>query len=194
MYNTKIFCSLTLLFSTLAFAVIINSSWADTSANNNYFVAQKNQKVINFDELDLNQAIKHVKGDGSRKIAIFSEIECAYCKYLERDELSKVENVTTYTFLFTNQPKKSLAWRQAQSIYCAQNPAQAWKEFIFHDKLKTINTVGCESPLEDNHKLAKRLAVQSTPTLFFTDGRRALGLIKAKVIEQKLVDMHFYGD
>ena len=193
MHNVRIF-KLVFLFSTLAFFEMINSSWAGTPVNNNYFVTLKNQKVINFDELNLNQAIKYAKGDGSRKIAIFSEIECAYCKYLERDELSKLDNVTTYTFLFTNQPKKSLAWRQAQSIYCAQNPAQAWKEFIFHDKLKTINTVGCESPLEDNHKLAKRLAVQSTPTLFFTDGRRALGLIKAKVIEQKLVDMHFYGD
>ena len=193
MHNVRIF-KLVFLFSTLAFFEMINSSWAGTPVNNNYFVTLKNQKVINFDELNLNQAIKYAKGDGSRKIAIFSEIECAYCKYLERDELSKLDNVTTYTFLFTNQPKKSLVWRQAQSIYCAQNPAQAWKEFIFHDKLKTINTVGCESPLEDNHKLAKRLAVQSTPTLFFTDGRRALGLIKAKVIEQKLVDMHFYGD
>ena len=193
MHNVRIF-KLVFLFSTLAFFEMINSSWAGTPVNNNYFVTLKNQKVINFDELNLNQAIKYAKGDGSRKIAIFSEIECAYCKYLERDELSKLDNVTTYTFLFTNQPKKSLAWRQAQSIYCAQNPAQAWKEFIFHDKLKTINTVGCESPLENNHKLAKRLAVQSTPTLFFTDGKRALGLIKAKVIEQKLVDMHFYGD
>ena len=165
MHNAKT-CKLALLFSTLAFAVIINSSGAEISANNKYFVAQKSQKVINFDELDLNQAIKHVKGDGSRKITIFSEIECAYCKYLERDELSKLDNVTTYTFLFTNQPKKSLAWRQAQLIYCAENPAQAWKEFIFYDKLKVINLEGCESPLESNHRLAKRLVVQSTPTLF----------------------------
>ena len=193
MHNVRIF-KLVFLFSTLLFLEMINSSWADTPLNNNHFVALKNQKVINFDELDLNQAIKHAKGDGSRKIAIFSEIECAFCKYLERDELSKVENVTTYTFLFTNQPKKSLAWRQAQSIYCAENPASAWKEFIFHDKLKTINTEGCESPLEANHRLAKQLAVQSTPTLFFTDGKRALGLIRAKAIEQKLVDIHFYGD
>ena len=193
MHNVRIF-KLVFLFSTLAFFEMINSSWAGTPVNNNYFVTLKNQKVINFDELNLNQAIKYAKGDGSRKIAIFSEIECAYCKYLERDELSKLDNVTTYTFLFTNQPKKSLAWRQAQSIYCAENPAQAWKEFIFHDKLKVINVEGCESPLESNHRLAKRLGVQSTPTLFFTDGRRALGLIKAKAIEKKLVDMHFYGD
>lgn len=193
MYHVRIYTSI-FLFLTLAFFDVINSSWADTALNNNYFVTLKNQKVINFDELNPNQAIKYVKGDGSRRIAIFSEIECAYCKYLERDELSKLDNVTTYTFLFTNQPKKSLAWRQAQSIYCAENPAQAWKEFIFHDKLKVINVEGCESPLESNHRLAKRLGVQSTPTLFFTDGRRALGLIKAKAIEKKLVDMHFYGD
>jgi thiol:disulfide interchange protein DsbC len=102
----------------LTFLGVNDSLRAETTMNNNYSVALKNQKAIHFDGLDFNLAIKHVKGDGSRKIAIFSEIDCVYCRYLERDELSKVDNVTAYTFLFTNQAKNSLAWRKSESIYC----------------------------------------------------------------------------
>jgi len=37
---------------------------------------------VNFNDLPLSDAIKVVKGNGKRKIAIFSDVDCPYCKKL----------------------------------------------------------------------------------------------------------------
>ncbi len=54
--------------------------------------------VTDFSKLPLGDAFVRVKGNGSRKMALFSDPECPYCKRIEQ-ELSKVTDVTIYTFL-----------------------------------------------------------------------------------------------
>ena len=55
---------------------------------------------IDFSSLPLDQAIKVVKGNGSRKLVVFSDVDCPFCKRLEQNELSNIDNVTIYTFLY----------------------------------------------------------------------------------------------
>ncbi|MEY4928422.1 MAG: hypothetical protein RL279_161, partial [Pseudomonadota bacterium] len=55
---------------------------------------------IDFAKLPLDQAIKVVKGNGSRKLVVFSDVDCPYCKRLEQNELSNITDVTVYTFLY----------------------------------------------------------------------------------------------
>ncbi|HQS38242.1 MAG TPA: DsbC family protein, partial [Methylotenera sp.] len=55
---------------------------------------------IDFNTLPLDQAIKVVKGNGSRKLVVFSDVDCPYCKRLERNELANITDVTVYTFLY----------------------------------------------------------------------------------------------
>ena len=52
---------------------------------------------VDFNSLPLDQAIKVVKGNGSRKLVVFSDVDCPYCKRLEQNELSHVTDVTVYT-------------------------------------------------------------------------------------------------
>ena len=54
---------------------------------------------VNFSELPLKDAIKEVRGKGQRKLVVFSDPDCPYCKKLERD-LPRLDNVTIYTFPF----------------------------------------------------------------------------------------------
>ena len=49
---------------------------------------------IDFAQLPLQDAIKTVRGDGSRKLAVFSDPDCPYCKGLE-GELSKLRRAIT---------------------------------------------------------------------------------------------------
>jgi thiol:disulfide interchange protein DsbC len=74
------------------------------------------------------------------------------------------------------------------------NPVLAWHAFIFQNKLNIVNVEACASPLETNLRLAKQLAVKTTPTLFFTNGKRVLGLVSSKEIEQRILDAEFYSN
>lgn len=129
---------------------------------------------IDFNTLPLDQAIKVVKGNGSRKLVVFSDVDCPYCKQLERKELANITDVTIYTFLYPIETLHPDAAAKSKSIWCAKNRVKAWNDWIFNNQLPST-TGTCDVPLERVGELAKKLGVTSTPTLIFADGRRMLG-------------------
>jgi thiol:disulfide interchange protein DsbC len=54
--------------------------------------------AIDFAQLPLKDAIVWKQGNGSRKLAVFADPNCGYCKRLEKD-LVNVKDVTIYTFV-----------------------------------------------------------------------------------------------
>ena len=140
---------------------------------------------IDFSSLPLDQAIKVVKGNGSRKLVVFSDVDCPYCKRLEQNELSNINDVTIYTFLYPIEQLHPDAAAKSKSIWCANNRAKAWNEWIFNNKLPAT-TGNCEVPLEKVGDLARKIGVTSTPTLIFADGKRMLGAQPYKEIEKYL--------
>ena len=129
---------------------------------------------IDFNTLPLDQAIKVVKGNGGRKLVVFSDVDCPYCKQLERKELANITDVTIYTFLYPIETLHPDAAAKSKSIWCAKNRVKAWNDWIFNNQLPST-TGTCDVPLERVGELAKKLGVTSTPTLIFADGRRMLG-------------------
>jgi len=178
------------LILQLGVAIILLSLWVSVHARD----LKKNESiVIDFDSIPFNQSIKVVKGNGSKKIAVFYEIDCNYCKNLEKYELSHVDDVTIYNFLFVNEvDKNNISWKRAESIWCSKDIKKAWDDFIFKDYL-AMNFKSCVSPLEQNKDLALKLGVKGTPTLFFSNGTRSNGMIKAKEIHQRILDADFYN-
>ena len=140
---------------------------------------------IDFNSMPLDQAIKVVKGNGSRKLVVFSDVDCPYCKRLEQNELSNINDVTIYTFLYPIAQLHPDAAAKSKSIWCANNRAKAWNEWIFNNKLPAT-TGNCEVPLEKVGDLARKIGVTSTPTLIFADGKRMLGAQPYKEIEKYL--------
>ena len=140
---------------------------------------------VDFSSLPLDQAIKVVKGNGSRKLVVFSDVDCPYCKRLEQDELSNITDVTIYTFLYPIQQLHPDSANKSKAIWCASNRVKAWQDWILNAKLPS--SVGsCDVPIERIGELAKKIGVTSTPTLFFTDGKRMLGAQPYKEIERAL--------
>jgi thiol:disulfide interchange protein DsbC len=140
---------------------------------------------IDFNSLPLDQAIKVVKGNGSRKLVVFSDVDCPYCKRLERNELANITDVTVYTFLYPIEQLHPDAANKSKLIWCANNRVKAWEDWILRDQLP--NSAGnCEVPLEKVGQLAKKAGVTSTPTLIFADGKRMLGAQPYKEIERML--------
>ena len=149
--------------------------------------------VIDFSALPFEQSIKTIKGNGTRKLAVFYEIDCAYCKSLEKYELSRIDDVTIYNFLFVNEGKNSQSWKKAESIWCSDDINKAWNNFITKDYL--VNSMKtCDAPLDKNKALALKLGIRGTPTLYFLNGTKAAGLLTAKDIEQRFLDATFYSE
>jgi len=140
---------------------------------------------IDFNSLPLEQAIKVVKGNGSRKLVVFSDVDCPYCKRLEQNELVNVTDVTIYTFLYPLVQLHPDSAAKSKSIWCADNRVKAWQDWILKNQLPA--TAGnCEVPLEKVGELARKVGVNSTPTLFFADGKRMMGAQPYKEIEKSL--------
>lgn len=140
---------------------------------------------IDFNALPLEQAIKVVKGNGSRKLVVFSDVDCPFCKRLEQNELTNIDDVTIYTFLYPIDQLHPNARAKSESIWCAPNRVKAWNDWIFNSKLPA-STGKCDVPLEKVGELARKYGVSSTPTLFFADGKRMLGAQPHKEIERYL--------
>lgn len=140
---------------------------------------------IDFNSLPLDKAIKVVKGDGSRKIAVFSDVDCPFCKRLEQNELSQIDNVTIYTFLYPLEQLHPNAAEKSKLIWCANDRVEAWNNWVFKNKLPK-KSGNCKVPLEEIGQLARKVGVTSTPTLIFADGKRMMGAQPYKRIEQAI--------
>ncbi len=136
---------------------------------------------VSFDELPLVDAIKTVRGNGQRRVAVFSDPACSYCKRLE-PELAGIDNVTVYTFLVPFQGQA-----RPIAIWCAADREQAWQRFMLQGDASLLSTAAnCEHPVDRNLALAHRLGVQGTPTLIWADGSRTDGYVERAVLEARL--------
>lgn len=136
---------------------------------------------VAFDSLPLERAIKQVKGDGSRQLAVFEDPNCGYCKQLHQT-LRDVDNVTVYTFLFPILTPDSTT--KSRDIWCASDRAQAWKDWMIDGK--AAPEAKCDTPIEANLALGRKLNIQGTPALFFSDGSRVNGALPLDALKKKL--------
>lgn len=139
---------------------------------------------IDFTSLPLELAIKDVRGNGSRKVAVFSDPDCPFCKRLEKESLRDLDDVTIYTFLFP-LPMHPDAPAKSKVIWCSPDKTKAWQNWMVKGFLPQSGG-NCTAPLEKISSLAKRLGVDSTPILFFTDGSRLRGAYPADEVAQAL--------
>ena len=139
---------------------------------------------VAFDRLPLSDAIKTVRGNGQRKVAVFSDPDCPYCKQLE-PELAGLDNVTLYTFLVPFQGEATPI-----AIWCAGDRAAAWQRLMRHgDDSALKGDAACDHPIARNLVLAHRLGVQGTPTLIWADGSRSEGFVGRAVLEARLAQI-----
>lgn len=131
----------------------------------------------------LQNAIKTVKGDGSRVVAVFSDPDCPYCRKLE-GELARLDNVTVYTFLYPLESLHPEAKTKAISVWCAQDQRAAWTQTVMTGAAPKL--VACNNPVNDNLVLGSRLGVVGTPTLIAMDGRVLPGAAPAEQIDKWL--------
>ena len=139
---------------------------------------------IKFSDLPLENAVKLVKGNGKRVIAIFEDPNCGYCKRFRQTTLKEADNLTVYTFMYNILSEDSAI--KSRNIWCAPNRHKAWDDWMIDGKLPASAAASCESPNDKVSALGRKLRINGTPAIFFADGSRISGAIDLDGLEAKL--------
>ncbi len=141
--------------------------------------------AIEWKDLPLDLAIRKVKGDGSRRLAVFSDPMCPHCITQER-ELAKITNVTIYTFLYPIERLHKGATERSRAVWCSPDRAKAWDDLLLNRVEPKAKP--CADPIAKIEALGTKLKVSVTPTLVFGDGTVVTGGIAAQQVEKHLVE------
>lgn len=157
----------------------------DLKSRSNLTQARLNQlQAVRWDTLPLGNALKTVKGSGERKLVVFSDVDCPYCRKFEA-ELAKVDNITVYTFLYPIAGLHPKAVQTSKQIWCAPDRNKAWDEYITRGTVPN-NDGKCTNPVDATIALGQKLKVNGTPTLIFANGQRVPGMVPAAQLERLL--------
>jgi thiol:disulfide interchange protein DsbC len=135
---------------------------------------------VPFASLPLSLAIKTVKGNGARKIAVFSDPLCPFCHRLEAS-LVPVTNVTIYSFLLPLEQSD----RQAAQIWCSPDRSAALAAWMLKHRTPP-GKADCPTPIARIKKLAAQLHIQVTPTIIFANGQVVPGALSTQDLERML--------
>ena len=164
---------------------VFQGNLIDTKTRTSLTEARVNKlTAIDFAQLPLKDAIVWKNGTGARKMAVFADPNCGYCKRFEQD-LQKIKDVTVYTFLLPvlggDSPQKS------EAIWCSKDQAKAWLAWMLEGKAPQRNIGQCATPMERNLEFSRKYRINGTPAIIFSDGTRIPGAIGAEQIEKQLV-------
>jgi thiol:disulfide interchange protein DsbC len=139
--------------------------------------------AVKFDQLPLDLAFRKAHGNGTRKLAYFTDPNCPYCKQLE-PSLAKLENVTIYVFLYPVLGQDS--YEKAKAVWCSKDRAKVWDEMMLNgNPPRTAGT--CDTPIEKILAFGRQKGISGTPTMFLADGERVKGAIPLEQLK-KLLD------
>lgn len=174
-----------LIYTDPATAYVFVGSMYDTATKQNLTEATSRKlNRVAMDKLPYDLAFKRVKGDGSRKLVVFSDADCPFCHRLEK-EIKGLDNVTIYTFLFPIDQLHPDAARKSRQIWCAPDKLKAWDEYFASGKLPD-NKGDCGDPVAKTVALGQSLRINATPTLVFADGTLIPGALPLPQIEKEM--------
>jgi thiol:disulfide interchange protein DsbC len=162
---------------------LIDGKMFDLKGRQNLTEARERQLfAVDFSKLPLELAVKKVKGNGSRKMAYFTDPNCGYCKKLE-NELQNVTDVTLYLFLY---PIFEGSAEKVQNIWCSDDKVKAWDNLMLNGVQPAAGK--CDAPSAKVLALGKKLRVNGTPALIFANGYVNPGYMPADVLNKALDD------
>ncbi|BEU95569.1 DsbC family protein [Acidovorax sp. DW039] len=165
---------------------LIQGELIDTKARRNLTEDRINKlTAVDFSALPLQDAFTIVRGDGKRKVAIFEDPNCGYCKRFERD-LQNVDNITVYLFLYPILSPDSA--EKSRNIWCAKDRVTAWQDLMVREKVPAA--ASCDTAaIQRNLAFGRKHKITGTPTLIFANGTRVPGAIGAQEVEKRFAEV-----
>ena len=162
---------------------LIQGNLIDAKSKRN-LTEERTEKLnaIDFAALPIKDAFTIVRGNGKRKMAVFEDPNCGYCKRFERD-LQQIDNVTIHMYLYPVLGADSTD--KSKNIWCAKDKGKVWQDVMVRDM--PVPKATCDTTAVDrNIDFGRKYKITGTPTIFFADGSRVPGAISAAQIEKFL--------
>lgn len=141
--------------------------------------------AVPFDQLPLKNAFTQVRGNGKRKLVVFADPNCGFCKRFEKD-LQKLNDVTIQHVLYPILGEDSKT--KSRNIWCAKDKAKTWNDWMINGV--TPPAASCDTAgIEANVEFGKKNRITGTPTMFFVDGTRMVGAVPLTQIESQLAQV-----
>ena len=164
---------------------VIQGSLIDTRTRTNLTESRIDKlTAVDFGALPLKDAISFKQGSGQRKLAVFVDPNCGYCKRFERD-LAQLKDVTIYAFLYPILGPDSTV--KSRDIWCAKDAAKTWRAWMLDGVTPPKVMAACDTAaLDRNVEFGRKYRVNGTPAVFFEDGTRRPGAMPAEQVEKLL--------
>ncbi len=166
--------------------IIVNGALVDTKTRTDLTEARVEKLLaIQFDKLPLKDAITIKQGNGSRKLAVFGDPNCGYCKRFEKD-LASLKDVTIYTFLIPILGPDST--QKSRDLWCSKDAAKSWRAWMIDGTAAAKAPSSCDTAAIDrNLAFARTHRINGTPAVVFEDGTRKPGALPLATVESLLV-------
>ena len=165
--------------------ILINGDVVDLRENRSLTNTLRDANRPRFAPADLRAAKADAirLGDGSRKVFVFSDPDCPYCRQLQ-GELGKLRNVSVFVLPLPLASLHPNAAAIAEGIWCTTDRTVAWNAYLLHGLKPAARK--CSNPLERNAALAAKYRILGTPAIVFQDGAIVPGAVSASTIEARL--------
>jgi thiol:disulfide interchange protein DsbC len=138
-------------------------------------------------KLPYGDALVMKQGNGSRRMIVFEDPNCHYCKDAERS-FAALKDVTIYTFLIPILGQDSVA--RSRALWCSKNNAQAWRTWMLQGVMPPRPMGSCDlAAIQRNLDLAERYRLNYTPAIIFDDGSRFRGNAELAQLAKRLDDV-----
>jgi thiol:disulfide interchange protein DsbC len=145
---------------------------------------QEELLTIKWSDLQTNLALKQVNGNGKRKVAVFEDPNCGYCKQFRKD-LIHLKDATIYTFVYPVLAPDSDV--KSKKVLCAADKMTAWNDLMLSNKVPGNNGT-CDQPLAKIKEMGGKMGITATPTVFFGNGKRLQGYVPPAQLEKMIDD------
>jgi thiol:disulfide interchange protein DsbC len=180
----EIFAGGEIIYTDEKLTFLMLGTLVDTANKSNVTEARLQKlTAIKFADLPFEHSIKLVRGNGSRKMAIFEDPNCGYCKKFEQD-VNSLDNITAYIFPYPILSPDST--EKSKSVWCSPDRLKAWQDLMLRERLPTAKA-SCENPIDKIVNVGRNLRITGTPTTFFEEGERIAGILPKDRMEAKLV-------
>ena len=165
--------------------VLAGAALIETKTRTDLTEARINKLMaIDFDKLPFKDAVVFKQGSGARKMAVFADPNCGFCKRFERD-IAGMKDVTIYTFVVPILGADSAT--KSRDIWCAKDAPRAWRSWMIDNVAPPKTAASCDSAaIERNMEFSKKNRINGTPVTFFVDGSRKVGALPVDAIENLL--------
>lgn len=151
---------------------LVNGSLVDMQEQKDLTaLALQKLTAVDFDRLPLHLAIRQVRGNGQRRVAIFEDPNCPICRAFAKF-IDQLDDVTVYRFMFpVISPQSQQAARLA---WCSTDRAAAWNEAMA-GRMPTGDGNCDVNGLIQILQFGEKQQIRNTPTVFLGNGKRLVG-------------------